>query len=337
MEKRYFSIKGKFELESGESLDSPTICYHISKNRQKGQKVIWICHALTANSNPTEWWSDLVGEGKLFDPNKYLIVCANMLGSPYGSSSPVSPSPNGEPYMLSFPKITVRDIVVAHNHLRKELAIGSIDLMVGASIGGFQALEWSIIYPQIIQNLLLIACNAVVSPWGSAFNESQRMALEADSTFREQKSIEGGKKGLEAARSIALLSYRSAKGYNITQTEESNDFIFASKANSYQRYQGAKLSARFDAYSYYTLTKCIDSHNCGRGRGGVERALKRVKANTVVVGITDDVLFPVSEQHHLANHIPGASFELIDSLYGHDGFLIEYPQTINIISKHFKL
>lgn len=206
-------------------------------------------------------------------------------------------------------------------------------MIIGGSIGGFQALEWSISEPDLFDYSVLIACNARVSPWGTAFNESQRMAICADPTFGEQKSINGGKKGLEAARSVALLSYRSHSGYGITQSEADDDTLFAGKACSYQQYQGKKLSNRFDAYSYYYLTKSIDSHNVGRKRGGVEKALAKVKAKTICIGIAGDVLFPVEEQKFLAKHIRNAEYSEIISQFGHDGFLLEYEQIQNILNK----
>ena len=162
MEKRFFKYNQEVVLESGETLPEIEICYHISKEYGKPvdsesvtaspKKVVWITHALTANSNPCEWWDTMVGEGKYFDPRKYTIVCANILGSCYGSTSPLSINPKtGKPYMLSFPKTTVRDIASCHELLRKELGIGEIDLLVGGSVGGFQALEWSIMNKEIIK------------------------------------------------------------------------------------------------------------------------------------------------------------------------------------------
>jgi len=337
MENRTFKYSNTFVLENGEQLESLEISYHISGDPKPGKKVIWICHALTANSNAQEWWSGLTGPGKLFDTQTSCIICANMIGSCYGSTGPTSIAPDGKPYLLRFPLTTVRDTVKAHNLLREHLKINKIDLITGASIGGFQALEWSIMYPSIIKNLLLIACNAAVTPWGAAFNESQRMALLSDPSFVEQKNANGGQKGLEAARSIALLSYRSYKGYNHSQEEQNQDFLFATKACSYQEYQGKKLASRFDAYSYYTLTKSVDSHNAGRGRGGIKKALAKITAPTVVAGIDNDLLFPIEEQLFMAQNIKNAEFEIINSIYGHDGFLLEYEQTKNIVNKHFKL
>ena len=327
MKREIFRYSGKFETESGEIIEPLEICYHHTANYTPEKKVIWICHALTANSNPVEWWEGLTGAGKLFDTDKFYVICANVLGSCYGSSGPSSFSKEGTQYLLSFPSVTVRDTVKAHNILREALGIEHIDLITGGSIGGFQALEWAVTYPGIVEKLVLIACNSQVSPWGTAFNESQRLALLADPSFKEQKSIEGGKRGLEAARSIALLSYRSYEGYGISQKEPEGKHLFAQRACSYQQYQGEKLSARFDAYSYYTLTKSIDSHNIGRNRGGVVKALSQITADTLVIGIDSDVLFPIEEQRFMAQNIPGASFVTIKSLFGHDGFLLEYRQT----------
>ena len=334
MEKRLYRHPEKFSLECGGTIENLEICYHISRDfcreeERNGKKVVWITHALTANSDPTDWWDVLVGEGKFLDPRKYTIVCANILGSCYGSTSPLSVNEaTGKPYLLDFPKTTVRDVARCHNILMEHLGIEKIDLLTGGSVGGFQALEWSIMFPCKINNLLLLACNSRFTPWGSAFNESMRMALYADPTFA---SGEGGQAGLAAARSIALISYRSFEGYNTTQYESDEDCIFPQRAGSYQRYQGKKLVDRFDAYSYLSMLNLTDSHNVGRGRGGVEKALGMVKARTVCIGIDSDGLFPVQEQKYMAEHIPGAVYRQITSAFGHDGFLLEWEQIKEII------
>lgn len=334
MEKRLYRHPEKFSLECGGTIENLEICYHISRDfcreeERNGKKVVWITHALTANSDPTDWWDVLVGEGKFLDPRKYTIVCANILGSCYGSTSPLSVNEaTGKPYLLDFPKTTVRDVARCHNILMEHLGIEKIDLLTGGSVGGFQALEWSIMFPCKINNLLLLACNSRFTPWGSAFNESMRMALYADPTFA---SGEGGKAGLAAARSIALISYRSFEGYNTTQYESDEDCIFPQRAGSYQRYQGKKLVDRFDAYSYLSMLNLTDSHNVGRGRGGVEKALGMVEARTVCIGIDSDGLFPVQEQKYMAEHIPGAVYRQITSAFGHDGFLLEWKQIKEVI------
>jgi homoserine O-acetyltransferase len=335
MKREVFRYSGKFETESGEVIESLEICYHHTANYSPDKRVIWICHALTANSNPIEWWDGLTGPGKLFDTDRFYIICANVLGSCYGTTGPASLDKEGRQYLLRFPQVTVRDTVKAHNILRKAIGIEQIDLITGGSIGGFQALEWAASYPQVVERLALIACNARVSPWGTAFNESQRLAILSDPTFTEQRDSNGGKKGLETARSIALLSYRSYEGYGVSQKEPDQDSLFAKRAGSYQQYQGEKISARFDAYSYFTLTKSIDSHNVGRYRGGVINALSKIEANTLVIGIDSDLLFPIEEQRFLAENIPKASFAEIKSLFGHDGFLLEYNQTADAVINSF--
>ncbi|MDR2292645.1 MAG: homoserine O-acetyltransferase [Prevotellaceae bacterium] len=340
MKKYILKYNKPFTFECGKTLNGLELCYHTSNEYSADKTTVWICHALTANSNPEEWWNVLVGKGKFFDTEKYFVICVNMLGSCYGSSGPASvdidTTNKNKPkdfYLLDFPETSVRDIVEAHKIVKNHIGIEKIDLIIGGSIGGFQALEWTVSEPNLFKYSVLIACNARVSPWGTAFNESQRMAILSDKTFDEQKNINGGKKGLEAARAIALLSYRSYEGYGLTQAENDDDALFANRACSYQQYQGKKLSNRFDAYSYYHLTKSIDSHNVGRNRGGIKKALSQIKAKTICIGIKGDVLFPVDEQKFLAKHIRSAEYFEIMSQFGHDGFLLEHKQIKNILDK----
>ncbi|MCI1733203.1 MAG: homoserine O-acetyltransferase [Bacteroidales bacterium] len=369
-----FRYNKPFKLESGESLPELEICYHISKefrepginrketHKQTGtkKKVIWITHALTANSDPSEWWDTLVGEGKFFDPRKYTIVCANLLGSCYGSTGPASVNPKtGKPYLLSFPKVTVRDEVNFLELLRKHLGIKKIDLIIGGSVGGYQAVEWSIMYPDVIKNAAFIATSARVTPWETAFNESQRMILEADGTFGNEEYaqvqtkgkkkfvITGGLKGMGAARTVALISYRSCKGYNSTQQDLDINSLWKHRAISYQRHQGEKLEKRFNAYSYLAMVNLFDSQNVGRGRGGVEKALAKIKAKVLCIGIDSDILFPWQEQKFIAEHagrssesnnktIGSGKFVKIKSDFGHDGFLLEYSQIQKALKNSFK-
>ena len=169
--------------------------------------------------------------------------------------------------------------------------------------------------------MILIATNAQHSPWGIAFNESQRLAIKSDSTWLSY-SDNAGLTGLKTARSIALLSYRNYQTYQRTQADE-RERLDGFKAASYQNYQGEKLAERFNAFSYYHLSKVMDSHNVGRGRGGIKTALSQITAKTLVVAISSDILFPVSESLTLVEEISASKIEIIDSLYGHDGFLIE--------------
>lgn len=327
----------EFVLESGKKITGLEIGYHtfgrLNKHRDN---VVWVCHALTANSDVFDWWKGYFGEGSFFNPDEHFIVCANILGSPYGTTNPLSINPvTGAPYYLSFPQFTVRDIVKAHQLLAANLGIEDIHILIGGSLGGQQAMEWSIDQPERIKNLILIATNAKHSPWGVAFNESQRLAITSDRTFYAN-TPQGGAKGLKAARSFALLSYRNYKTYAITQQEENADVTDNFKASSYQNYQGEKLVKRFNAYSYWYLTKVMDSHDTGRGRKGIEKALSTIKAKTLVIGIRSDVLFPLEEQQYLFQHIPKAAFAELDSFYGHDGFLIETEALTNITTSFFK-
>ncbi|MFN4286453.1 MAG: homoserine O-acetyltransferase [Lacibacter sp.] len=329
---QYFRYQKPFRLESGTLLTEYRLAYTtLGTLNQEGSNVVWIFHALTANSNPLEWWDGLVGEGKLFDPRQYFIVCVNMPGSAYGSTGPLDTDPvTGTPYYHRFPWFTTRDMIRAYEPLRQYLGIRKIFIGIGGSMGGQQLLEWAIEEPGLFEHIIPIATNAYHSAWGIAFNASQRMAIETDATWK-QEHPDAGLTGMRVARSIALLSYRHYDAYGISQIEESNELLDGFKSESYQRYQGEKLARRFNAFSYYFLTKAMDAHNVGRGRESIEFALRRITARTLVISISNDVLFPVSEQQYLAATIPGAQFKSIESFYGHDGFLLEYEQLSKII------
>jgi homoserine O-acetyltransferase/O-succinyltransferase len=327
-----FHFKQQFGLESGRTLPGFTLAYQtFGKLNEDKSNVIWVCHALTANSDAADWWDSLIGEDKLFKPSEHFIVCANVLGSAYGSTGPLSVNPDtGLQFFHDFPELTIRDLVNSLVELRKFLNIESIQLLIGGSLGGQQALEWAIIEPNLIKNLALIATNAIHSPWGIAFNESQRLAIKADRTWFNY-SEDAGLKGLKAARAIALLSYRNYNTYQATQSPNKES---EKPAISYQNYQGEKLVARFNAFSYWILSKAMDSHDVGRNRGGMDDALSQILAKTVVLAITSDILFPPSESVFVSGRIKNAVYEEIDSLYGHDGFLIEGEKISRALSKH---
>lgn len=332
-----FTYNQPFKTETGAILPDLEIVYHTwGKLNTEADNVIWVCHALTANSDVESWWPGMVGKGLLFDPDKYFIVCANVLGSCYGTTGPSSVNPlTGNQWLKSFPLITIRDLVNVHEILRKHLNINHIHSVIGASIGGFQSLEYSIMYPDIVKRLVFVASSAKQSPWAIAFSESQRMAMEADSSFTENQT-DGGKKGLKAARSIALLSYRNPAAYNKTQIEQDDEKLSSFRASSYQVYQGDKLVKRFNPYSYYSLVNLSDTHNTGRGRGGSAKALGSIKAKTLCIGITSDILFPVEEQKYVADNVPDAQYVEIDSFYGHDGFLIESELVTGVVRKFWE-
>ena len=325
-------FEDKFITETGALLPGLEIAYNTYGTlNENADNVIWICHALTANSDVEAWWPGMVGEGLLFDPDRYFIVCANVLGSCYGTTGPASINPDtGKPWLRDFPLITVRDLVNVHEILRNHLGIKRIHSIIGASIGGYQALEYTIMFPELIHRLILLASGAKQTPWALAFSESMRLAMEADPTF-SNGDPEGGKKGLKAARSIALISYRTAAAYNQTQKEEDDEKLTSFKAATYQAYQGDKLVRRFNPHSYWCLTCLSDTHNIGRSRGGVINALKNIKAEVLCVGIKSDLLFPTDEQKLIASNIENAEYVEIDSFYGHDGFLIETELVTNVV------
>jgi homoserine O-acetyltransferase len=328
------SHSGAFKTEGGFVLDGLSIAYDTwGTLNDEGTNVIWVCHALTANSDVESWWPGMIGEGCAFDISDYFIVCANIIGSCYGTTGPLTVSPSGRPWLGDFPIVTVRDTVEVHEILRKALGINSIHLITGSSIGGYQALEYSIMYPELVKNMVFIASAAKQSPWAIAFDESQRLALEADQTLFSDDSA-GGSKGMRAARSIGLLSYRTPYAYNTSQAETDDSKTGSFRASSYQDYQGDKLVKRFNAWSYYRLTQLADSHNVGRNRGGIEKALSTVKARTLCIGITSDILYPPDDQKRVAEGISGAEYAEIDSFFGHDGFLIETARVTDLI-KHF--
>lgn len=341
MQQKIFKYNKPFTLESGRTLQGFHLAYTtLGKLNSDKSNVVWIFHALTANSNPAEWWPGLVGETKLFDPRQYFIICVNMPGSCYGSIGPLDNDPSsGRPFYHHFPLFTTRDMVRAYRHLKDELAISRIHMGVGGSMGGQQLLEWAIEEPELFEFIFPIATNAEHSSWGIAFNTSQRWCIENDPTWKEQ-NVDAGLEGMKIARSIALISYRHYETYFKSQhgftleTEAASIDRQIFKAETYQRYQGEKLAKRFNAFSYYFLSHGMDKHNVGRGRDSVRSALQSIKARALVISISSDILFPTSEQELLAAYIPNAQLRVIDSYYGHDGFLLEY-ETIESLVKEF--
>lgn len=330
---KIYKHQEEFILESGRHISNLHLAYSISGAlNEKKDNVVWIFHALTGNDRPREWWPGLVGEGCLLNPDDYYIICVNTPGSCYGSINPLDINVNtGEPYYHDFPLFTTRDMIRAYQLLKKELGIDKIKIGIGGSMGGQQLLEWAIEEPSLFEYIIPIATNAKHSAWGIAFNTSQRMCIENDITWKEKKDT-AGMEGMKTARSIALISYRNHGTYNEmqqgftaeTKTLQVDKQVF--RVETYQKYQGEKLAKRFNAFSYYFLSKSMDCHNVGRNRGSAEVALQTIKAKTLVIGISSDLLFPIQEQRFIADHIPNAECVIIESLYGHDGFLLEFAQ-----------
>ena len=329
-----FHYQHRFELESGRILPEITVAYHTygTLNADKSN-VVWICHHLTASSAVLKWWPGVVGDGCVLDPARYFIVCANILGSCYGSTGPHSIDPATKvPYYSDFPAITIRDMVKAHILLRQFLQIDTIHLLVGGSMGGYQAMEWAYTEPEVVKRLFLLATSATESAWGIATHTAQRLAIEADSTWQEP-SAEAGAKGLKAARAIGMLTYRNYGIMVKNQTDTDAEKLDNYKASSYINYQGDKLVKRFNAYCYWLLTKAMDSHHMARGRGGnIDKVLQLMPQPTLIIGVSSDILCPLDEQRHLAQQMPSATLIEIDSAYGHDGFMVESEKIARYLS-----
>ncbi len=326
MEPRIFYSPKPFALEQGGTLPELRIAYHTYGTPDaRRSNVVWVCHALTANSEVADWWPHTVEPGRFLDPERHFIVCANILGSHYGTTGPLHTDPRTEsPYYGDFPSFTIRDMVRAHRLLADALGIGRIDALVGSSVGGFQAVEWAVEEPERFRKLVLIATAAKASPWSIAIDETQRMAIRADASFGEPRD-DAGMAGLAAARAIGLLTYRGARGYDLTQ-QDRETAPAVHRAATYQQYQGEKLCRRYNAYSYYAILDAFDTHDVGRGRGGVAAALGRIEADTLTVGISTDMIFTPEQMRTLHALIPRSRYAEIDSAFGHDGFLVEYEQ-----------
>lgn len=326
MSQELFHSSIPLNLESGAILTEFDLSYTTyGQLNDDSSNVIWVIHALTGDSNASEWWNGLIGEDKFFDPSRYFIICANLLGSCYGSTNPLSNDPKtGQPYYYDFPEVTTRDLAASLDRLREYLKIEKIHTLIGGSLGGQVGLEWAYLLGKRLSNAVILASTAKTSPWVIGLNEAQRMAIEADRTWGE-KIENAGMKGLEAARAVAMLSYRHPDDFQKKQLdiEEKLDGF---RAASYIRYQGNKISKRFNALSYWTLSKTMDSHDLGRNRGGVEIALQGITARVLAIGVNSDLLFLSEESRFLSQHAQRGTFKEIHSTAGHDAFLIEFEQ-----------
>ena len=318
-----FVSSERFDLEGGEFLDGLTIAYHTyGELAPSGSNVIWICHPLTGNSDVQSWWGDLVGPGLVIDTNRYFDVCANVIGSCYGST---------EPTHSAFPLVSIRDQVRGLIQLRQFLGIANIACLIGGSMGGQHVMEWALVEPDVVERIIPVATNAKQSAWAVAFNTAQRLAITADPTFQTNLPG-GGSSGLIAARAVGMLSYRTPILYNVRQGVD-DQRLQNFPVETYLYYQGAKLLKRFSAYAYYALTRSMDTHDVGRGRGSTGEALRSIRAKTLVVGVDTDMLFPEGEQQYIADMIGGATYRRMTSVSGHDAFLIQQKTLGNIIQQ----
>ncbi|MGE5127960.1 MAG: homoserine O-acetyltransferase MetX, partial [Betaproteobacteria bacterium] len=335
---RYLDSAGPFELESGGRLPSLTVAYRSwGRLDAEGGNAVLVCHALTGSPDLERWWSPLLGPGRALDPARDFVVCSNVLGSCYGTTGPASERPDGAGrWGGSFPEISVRDMVRAQALLLDALGVRRLRLVLGGSLGGMQVLEWALLFPERVLAIAPMAVSARHSAWCIAFSEAQRQAIFADPRWRggHYPAHEPPEAGLAVARQIAMCSYRS---------RESLERRFARDAGSDGRFavegwlghHGRALVERFDAASYVALTRAMDTHDVGRGRGGWREALASVRAPALVVSIDSDVLYPPSEQEELAGALPRGELARVRSPHGHDAFLIE-AETVNELVVRFR-
>jgi len=335
-----------FALERGGVLPAVRLRYQTYGTlNARGDNAVLIFHALSGSAHvagrytrevwaalsPLEqgfghqgWWDRLVGPGKVFDTRRYYVICANHLGSCYGSTGPLAIDPrHGHPYGPKFPAVTVRDLARAQAQLLDQLGVSSATL-VGGSLGGMVALEFALEFPQRSARLIVLAAPARHGPWARGWNRLAREAIRLDpgyqgGRYRKQPG------GLALARAIATLSYRTPDSFEQRWGPE------PARGESYLKSQGSKFLHRFDANSYLTLSQAMDSHDVGRKRGGVAKALARLQARALFVGIDSDLLYPSTEVAETARRA-GAEFALLSSPHGHDAFLIEDQQVAALLA-----
>ncbi|WP_026876196.1 homoserine O-acetyltransferase MetX [Jiangella gansuensis] len=342
---RRFADAGDLRLESGTTLPGVRVAYETwGTLAPDASNAVLVLHALTGDSHvagpagpghPTPgWWDELVGPGRAIDTDRYFVVAPNVLGGCQGTTGPSSRAPDGRRWAGRFPRITVRDQVAAEALLADVLRVDTWAAVVGGSMGGMRALEWAVTHPDRVSGLLLAATCAAASAEQIGLCSAQAHAVRADARFRGGDYYDAGpgggpSAGLGVARRIAHLSYRSepelqARFGRLPQDGEDPAAGGRFAVESYLDHQAAKLVRRFDANSYIVLSEAMNTHDVGRGRGGIPAALARVSAETVVVGIDSDRLYPLWQQQELATAIPrSGEVRVVNSPYGHDGFLIE--------------
>ncbi|WP_374945729.1 homoserine O-acetyltransferase [Agreia sp.] len=346
---RQFVSIGSFDFEVGASIPDVRIAYEtlgiLSPARDNA---VLVLHALTGDSHlvgdaapghPTDgWWSGIVGPGLAIDTDRWFVVSPNMLGGCQGSTGPASLGPDGTEWGRAFPYTTVADQVRSQVAFSDAIGISRWAAVIGGSMGGMHAIEWGVAHLERIERLAVIAAPARSSADQVALNSVQVEAIHIDPRFAggdyyDAADGEGPHRGLALARRMALLNYRSPTELN-DRFERSwqsgisplgRDGRFA--VESYLDFHGNKFTRRFDANSYITLVQAMNSHDVGRGRGGLSNALSNVTVPTVVIGIDSDRLFPIEDQLEIARHVPGnidgVDAVVVSSPFGHDGFLIE--------------
>ena len=326
---QYLDLPRGIELDCGMRLSPVRVAYQTwGDAANAANNTILICHALTGSADVDAWWPGIIGAGGAFDPGSDFIVCSNILGGCYGTTGPADIDPDsGTRYRADFPPVSVRDMVRLQAALLDALGIERVRLVTGPSLGGMQALEWAAMYPERIETLVPIGVGARHSPWCIGISEAQRAAIASDPDWRGGYYDDDTRpeQGLAAARMMAICTYRSWQSFEQRfARERADDGRF--QVQSYLRHQGRRINERFDANSYVTLTHAMHSHDlgAGRGNGDCRNAYWRPYVQpALVVSVSSDALYPPAEQKLLADHVPHARYEVLESLHGHDGFLIE--------------
>jgi homoserine O-acetyltransferase len=346
-------------LECGDTLKQIEIVYETSGNlNEEKTNAILVCHALTGDAcavgdeETPGWWEGLIGPGRYIDTNKYFVVTSNVLGGCAGTTGPASINPQtGEPYGANFPVVTIRDMVELQYKLIKNLGIEKLFAVVGGSMGGMQVFEWAVMYPEMMHLVLPIATSARLSAIAIAYNDVGRQAILSDPEWKRGHYYpgKGPVNGLSIARMLGMITYRTADlfeyrfGRRLKDEQDVTQFDSTFNIESYLRYQGQKLVDRFDANSYLYLLKAMDSHDIGRGRGGIKAALKGIQAKVLSIAISNDLLYPAEHQEEVVEMLKAMQKEVeyyfVESIYGHDGFLVEFvkigPLVEQFIEKNY--
>jgi len=343
---------GSLQLETGASLPGVSVAYETwgTLNAERDNAIL-VEHALTGDSHvcgpagtghPTPgWWDGLIGPGAPLDTDRWFVVASNVLGGCQGTTGPSSPAPDGRPWGSRFPFVTIRDQVVAEAALADRLEIPVWAAVLGGSMGGMRALEWAVTYPERVARCIVLACSAYASAEQIAWCQPQLLAIRHDANFFGGDYYgrpQGPDLGLGLARRIAHVTYRSEPeldtrfGRRVQGGEQPLGQGGRYAVESYLDHHADKLTGRFDANSYLVLTESMNSHDVGRGRGGVEAALERVTADLVVVAVDSDRLYPPRLSHEIAQATAASDpVHLIASDHGHDGFLLEIGQVGTIL------
>ncbi|MFB7933937.1 homoserine O-acetyltransferase [Streptomyces sp. NPDC056039] len=351
--RRWYVRESALALEAGGELPGVRLAFETwGRLAPDRSNAVLVLHALTGDSHaagPAEpghptpgWWDGLIGPGRALDTDHWFVVAPNVLGGCQGSTGPSSVSPRGRRWGGDFPFLTQRDQVAAEAGLADALGIDRWALVVGGSMGGMRALEWAVSRPERTDALLLLATAAAASAEQIAWATVQSNAVRSDPDWRGGHYHDTGRgphAGLGLARRIAHVTYRSEPELQVrfgrsAQGAEDPRYGGRYAVESYLDHHAAKLVRRFDAGSYVVLCEAMNSHDIGRGRGGVRAALSRVTARTLVAGVDSDRLYPPSQQAELAAGIPTADdVRVIESPYGHDGFLIETDQVAALVKE----